>query len=51
MVLGMLEEGFGDLLEIHVISLTGNYDLNAPLHWRNRRELSGNNMNVNGYSK
>ena len=44
-VLGMLEDGFfGDLLEIHVTSLTGNYDLNAPLHWRNRRELSGNNI-------
>lgn len=44
-VLGLLEEGFfGDLLEIHVTALNGNYDLNAPLHWRNIRDLSGNNI-------
>ena len=44
-VLGMLEEGFfGELLEIHVAALGGQYDPSSPLHWRNRRDLSGNNI-------
>ena len=44
-VLEMLEAGFfGDLLEIHVTALSGQYDPDAPIHWRNRRDLSGNNI-------
>ncbi|HAK52875.1 MAG TPA: hypothetical protein DCM54_13370 [Gammaproteobacteria bacterium] len=44
-VLEMLEAGFfGDLLEIHVTALSGQYDPDAPIHWRNQRELSGNNI-------
>lgn len=44
-VLEMLDAGFfGDLLEIHVTALSGQYDPEAPMHWRNRRDLSGNNI-------
>ena len=35
---------FGDLLEIHINGLTGGWMPDAPLHWRQRRELSGNNV-------
>ena len=31
---------FGDWLEIRVSSLAGGYDPKAPLHWRQRRDLS-----------
>lgn len=44
-ILEMLEDGvFGDLLEIHVRGLGGGYDPDAPLQWRQRRDLSGNNI-------
>ena len=44
-LLDKLQSGFfGDLLEIHINGLTGGYDPGAPLHWRQRRELSGNNI-------
>ena len=44
-ILEMLAEGaFGDFLEIHVNALTGGYDPQAPLHWRQRRDLSGLNI-------
>ena len=35
---------FGDLLEINVNALSGGWDPSAPLHWRQRRELSGQNI-------
>ena len=35
---------FGDLLEIHVSALSGGWDPSVPLHWRQRRELSGQNI-------
>ena len=44
-VLEMLDaDFFGDLLEIHVTALAGQYDPDAPLPWRGRRDLSGNNI-------
>ncbi len=44
-ILEMLASGyFGDLLEIHVIGLGGMYNPDAPLQWRQRRDLSGNNI-------
>lgn len=44
-LLAMLAAGeFGDLLEIHVNVLSGAYDAQAPLHWRQRRDLSGLNI-------
>ncbi len=44
-LLHMLAAGeFGDLLEIHVNVLSGAYDAQAPLHWRQRRDLSGLNI-------
>ena len=39
---------FGDWLEIRVSSLAGGYDPQAPLHWRQRRDLSGNNIMAMG---
>ena len=44
-LLAMVADGyFGDLLEIHVNALSGGYNPEAPLHWRQRRDLSGNNI-------
>lgn len=41
----MLADGaFGDLLEIQVRGLGGAYNPQAPLHWRQRRDLSGDNI-------
>lgn len=45
LLLKMMADGaFGQLLEIHVRSLGGAYNPNAPLHWRQRRDLSGDNI-------
>lgn len=45
LLLEMIADGvFGDWLEIHATSLTGGYNPGAPLHWRQRRELSGDNI-------
>ena len=35
---------FGDWLEIHVSGLGGAWDPSAPVHWRQQRELSGDNI-------
>lgn len=44
-LLEMVGEGaFGDLLEVHVSALSGGWDPAAPLHWRQRRNLSGQNI-------
>jgi predicted dehydrogenase len=44
-LLALLRDGFfGDLLDIHVRGLGGAYDPAAPLQWRQRRALSGNNI-------
>lgn len=44
-LLEMVADGyFGDFLDIHVNALSGGYDPEAPLHWRQRRDLSGNNI-------
>lgn len=44
-LLQMVADGFfGDFLEIHVIGLSGGDDPAAPLHWRQRKDLSGNNI-------
>lgn len=44
-LLDMLDEGaFGDLLEIHVRGMGGRYQPDAPLAWRQRKDLSGNNI-------
>jgi len=44
-LLRMLDSGFfGDWLEIHVRGMGGAYDPSAPLHWRQRRALSGDNV-------
>jgi len=44
-LLDKLQSGFfGDLLEIHINGLSGGYAPEAPLHWRQRRDLSGNNI-------
>lgn len=49
LLLDKLHSGFfGDLLEIHFTGLSGGYDPDAPLHWRQRRDLSGNNIMVMG---
>jgi predicted dehydrogenase len=48
-LLDKLQSGFfGDLLEVHVNGLSGGYDPDAPLHWRQRRELSGQNIMATG---
>lgn len=45
LLLKMMADGvFGDLLEIHVRSLGGAYNPDAPLRWRQRRDLSGDNI-------
>lgn len=44
-LLDMLANGFfGDLLAIEVRGLNGAYNPDAPLHWRQRRDLSGQNI-------
>ncbi len=44
-LLRMLEEGFfGRILEIEVRGLSGGFNPEAPLHWRQRRDLSGENI-------
>lgn len=44
-VLEMLSSGFfGDLLEIHARGMGGGYFPDAPVTWRQSRELSGNNI-------
>lgn len=44
-LLQMVTDGFfGDFLDIHVNGLSGAYEPDAPLHWRQRKELSGNNI-------
>lgn len=44
-LLEMVADGaFGDWLEIHVNLLSGGYNPEAPLHWRQRRDLSGVNI-------
>ncbi|MBM3277814.1 MAG: Gfo/Idh/MocA family oxidoreductase [Candidatus Handelsmanbacteria bacterium] len=44
-LLEKIREGFfGDLLEIQVRGLGGQYNPDAPLHWRQRRDLSGINI-------
>ena len=48
-LLAMVADGyFGDFLEIHVDALSGEYDPEAPLHWRQRRDLSGHNIMAMG---
>ncbi len=45
----MVADGiFGDFLEINVNALGGQYDTKTPLHWRQRRDLSGNNIMAMG---
>lgn len=45
LLLEMVSDGFlGGCLEIHVRALSGAYDPEAPLHWRQRRDLSGTNI-------
>jgi len=45
LLLEMVADGyFGDWLEIHLRGMNGAYDPSAPLHWRQRKELSGNNI-------
>lgn len=44
-ILDMLSDGFfGDILEVHVTALAGGYNPDAPLQWRQRKDLSGNNI-------
>lgn len=40
----LADGAFGELLEIHVRGLGGGYDPEAPLHWRQRRDRSGDNI-------
>ena len=48
-LLQMVAEGvFGSLLEIHVSALSGGFDPSTPLHWRQRRDLSGQNIMAMG---
>jgi len=48
-LLGMIAAGyFGDWLEINTAFLIGGYDPEAPIQWRQRRDLSGNNIMVMG---
>ena len=39
---------FGDILEIEVRGLRGSYKPDAPLHWRQRRDFSGQNIMAMG---
>jgi len=44
-LLDMVADGFfGEFLEIHVSALSGEFDPQAPLHWRQRQQLSGKNV-------
>jgi predicted dehydrogenase len=44
-LLELVADGFfGDWLEIHLRGMGGAHDPSAPLHWRQRRELSGDNI-------
>jgi predicted dehydrogenase len=44
-LLRLVAEGFfGAWLEIHLRGMGGGFDPSAPLHWRQRRELSGDNV-------
>ena len=48
-LLDMVSAGqFGDFLDIHITGLSGGYDPSASLHWRQRKELSGNNIMAMG---
>jgi len=48
-LLEMIVDGFfGDWLEINSSFLSGGYDEGAPIHWRQRRDLSGNNIMAMG---
>ncbi len=48
-LLDMVAAGaFGDWLEVHVTGLSGGWNPGAPLHWRQRRDLSGNNIMAMG---
>ena len=48
-LLDMLEAGrFGEILEIQVSGMAGSYDPGSPITWRQRRELSGNNIMTMG---
>ena len=39
------EGGLGDILEVHLALMNGSgLDPDAPLHWRHRRDYSGNNI-------
>ncbi|NKB66984.1 MAG: hypothetical protein GKR89_07985 [Candidatus Latescibacteria bacterium] len=42
------DDFFGDFLEIHVRGMSGGYKPGAPLHWRQRQELSGLNVMAMG---
>ena len=45
LLLEMVADGFfGDFLEIHLRGMSGGYDPQGPLHWRQQRQLSGNNI-------
>ena len=45
LLLEMVADGFfGDFLEIHLRGMSGGYNPEGPLHWRQRRQLSGNNI-------
>jgi predicted dehydrogenase len=44
-ILAMIDDGyFGEMLDVHVRGLGGLYNPQAPLQWRQRRDLSGNNI-------
>ena len=48
-LLEMLAAGeFGELLEIQVAALSGGWDPETPIHWRQQRALSGNNIMTMG---
>ena len=38
------EGGLGDVLEVHVRAMAGALAPDAPIHWRQRRDLSGDNV-------
>ena len=45
LLLKMLEDDFfGDLIEVEVRGLWGVYNPDTPLHWRQRRDFSGQNI-------
>ncbi len=50
-IIDLIDEGFlGDLVNVRIcIGAGGGFpDLSVPLHWRNKRELSGNNIMTMG---